>query len=128
MYQSDQTGTEPESDIIVATYGLRKLYGDFAAVDGIDLRVRAGEVFGLLGPNGAGKSTTIKMLVTLLPPTAGRATVGGYDVVKERRRSAQADRLCAAGPLSRRHAHGLGEPDGVRQAIRRAAQRAEAAR
>jgi ABC-2 type transport system ATP-binding protein len=80
---SDQTGTEPESDVIVATYGLRKLYGDFAAVDDIDLRVHAGEVFGLLGPNGAGKSTTIKMLVTLLPPTEGHATVGGYDVVKE---------------------------------------------
>jgi ABC-2 type transport system ATP-binding protein len=83
MYQSDQSGAEPGGEIIVATYGLRRLYGDFAAVDGIDLRVHTGEVFGLLGPNGAGKSTTIKMLVTLLPPSAGRATVGGYDVVKD---------------------------------------------
>lgn len=79
----DQPGSVPGGDVIVGTYGLRKLYGDFAAVDDIDLRVHAGEVFGLLGPNGAGKSTTIKMLVTLLPPTEERATVGGYDVVKE---------------------------------------------
>jgi ABC-2 type transport system ATP-binding protein len=53
------------------------------AVDGIDLRVDPGEIFGFLGPNGAGKSTTVHMLTTLLPPTAGTATVGGYDVVKE---------------------------------------------
>ena len=53
------------------------------AVDGIDLRVDPGEIFGFLGPNGAGKSTTVHMLTTLLPPTAGTATVGGYDVVHE---------------------------------------------
>jgi ABC-2 type transport system ATP-binding protein len=53
------------------------------AVDGIDLRVDAGEIFGFLGPNGAGKSTTVHMLTTLLPPTAGTATVGGYDIVHE---------------------------------------------
>ncbi len=53
------------------------------AVDGIDLRVDPGEIFGFLGPNGAGKSTTVHMLTTLLPPTAGTATVGGYDVVDE---------------------------------------------
>jgi ABC-2 type transport system ATP-binding protein len=53
------------------------------AVDGIDLHVDAGEIYGFLGPNGAGKSTTVLMLTTLLPPTAGSATVGGYDVVKE---------------------------------------------
>src|SRR5919198_2666235 len=53
------------------------------AVDGIDLRVEPGEIYGFLGPNGAGKSTTVHMLTTLLPPTAGTATVGGYDVVKE---------------------------------------------
>ena len=75
----DQPGSVPGGDVIVGTYGLRKLYGDFAAVDDIDLRVHAGEVFGLSGPNGAGKGTTIKMLVTLLPPTEERATVGGYD-------------------------------------------------
>jgi ABC-2 type transport system ATP-binding protein len=53
------------------------------AVDGIDLRVDPGEIYGFLGPNGAGKSTTVHMLTTLLPPTAGTARVAGYDVVKE---------------------------------------------
>jgi ABC-2 type transport system ATP-binding protein len=53
------------------------------AVDGIDLRVAPGEIYGFLGPNGAGKSTTVLMLTTLLPPTAGRARVAGYDVVHE---------------------------------------------
>jgi ABC-2 type transport system ATP-binding protein len=53
------------------------------AVDGIDLRVEPGEVYGFLGPNGAGKSTTVHMLTTLLPPTSGTATVLGYDVLRE---------------------------------------------
>jgi ABC-2 type transport system ATP-binding protein len=53
------------------------------AVDGIDLRVEPGEIYGFLGPNGAGKSTTVLMLTTLLPPTSGTARVGGYDVVSE---------------------------------------------
>ncbi len=53
------------------------------AVDGIDLRVEPGEIYGFLGPNGAGKSTTVHMLTTLLPPTAGTATVAGYDIVSE---------------------------------------------
>jgi ABC-2 type transport system ATP-binding protein len=53
------------------------------AVDGIDLRVEGGEIYGFLGPNGAGKSTTVLMLTTLLPPTSGTARVGGFDVVKQ---------------------------------------------
>jgi ABC-2 type transport system ATP-binding protein len=53
------------------------------AVDGIDLEVASGEIYGFLGPNGAGKSTTVHVLTTLLPPTAGRARVAGYDVVRE---------------------------------------------
>ena len=53
------------------------------AVDGIDLRVQPGEIYGFLGPNGAGKSTTVHMLTTLLPPTAGTATVAGFDIVKD---------------------------------------------
>jgi ABC-2 type transport system ATP-binding protein len=53
------------------------------AVDGIDLSVAPGEIYGFLGPNGAGKSTTVHVLTTLLPPTAGTARVGGYDVVKQ---------------------------------------------
>ena len=53
------------------------------AVDGIDLAVSEGEIYGFLGPNGAGKSTTVHMLTTLLPPTSGRATVGGFDIVRQ---------------------------------------------
>ena len=53
------------------------------AVDGIDIVVEPGEIYGFLGPNGAGKSTTVHVLTTLLPPTAGTALVGGYDVVKD---------------------------------------------
>src|SRR5919107_6292310 len=53
------------------------------AVDGIDLAVAPGEIYGFLGPNGAGKSTTVHMLTTLLPPTSGSARVGGHDVVSE---------------------------------------------
>ena len=53
------------------------------AVDGIDLHVEPGEIYGFLGPNGAGKSTTVLMLTTLLPPTSGAARVAGYDIVKE---------------------------------------------
>ena len=53
------------------------------AVDGIDLAVSPGEIYGFLGPNGAGKSTTVLMLTTLLPPTSGHATVGGFDIVRQ---------------------------------------------
>src|SRR6476660_9778335 len=62
---------------------VRTFKGDIHAVDGIDLEVAAGEIYGFLGPNGAGKSTTVHMLTTLLPPTAGRATVAGFDVVRQ---------------------------------------------
>ncbi|MEZ5291671.1 MAG: ATP-binding cassette domain-containing protein [Vicinamibacterales bacterium] len=63
--------------------GIKKTFGAFTAVDGVSFSVAPGEVFGLLGPNGAGKSTLIRMLTTLLPPSGGTATVGGFDVVKE---------------------------------------------
>ena len=62
---------------------VREFKGGVRAVDGIDLHVAAGEIYGFLGPNGAGKSTTVKVLTTLLPPTAGRATVAGFDVATE---------------------------------------------
>jgi ABC-2 type transport system ATP-binding protein len=62
---------------------IREFKGGVRAVDGVDLYVDAGEIYGFLGPNGAGKSTTVKMLTTLLPPTAGRATVAGFDVARE---------------------------------------------
>jgi ABC-2 type transport system ATP-binding protein len=61
----------------------REFKGGIRAVDGIDLSVSPGEIYGFLGPNGAGKSTTVHMLTTLLPPTGGRARVAGYDVVSE---------------------------------------------
>jgi ABC-2 type transport system ATP-binding protein len=62
---------------------VREFKGGIRAVDGIDLTVAPGEIYGFLGPNGAGKSTTVLMLTTLLPPTAGTATVAGHDVVRE---------------------------------------------
>ena len=62
---------------------VREFKGGIKAVDGIDLGVSPGEIFGFLGPNGAGKSTTVHMLTTLLPPTAGTARVAGFDVVHE---------------------------------------------
>jgi len=66
----------------IHTVGLRKLFGHLAAVEGLDLTVARGEVFGLLGPNGSGKTTTIRMLTGLVTPTAGRATVDGVDVTE----------------------------------------------
>ena len=71
-------------DAAVRTFGLTKRYGDTLALDGLELSVPVGVVFGYLGPNGAGKTTTIRQLVGLLRPTAGRAEVLGLDVVTER--------------------------------------------
>ncbi|RKR74064.1 ATP-binding cassette domain-containing protein [Frondihabitans australicus] len=71
------------TDWAVEAHGLVKTFGENRAVDGVDLNVRAGTVYGVLGPNGAGKSTTISMLATLLRPDAGRATIFGHDVVRE---------------------------------------------
>ncbi len=70
-------------DLAVVTDGLTKRFGDFTAVDHIDLEVRAGTVVSLLGPNGAGKTTTVRMLATLTAPTSGTATVLGHDVARE---------------------------------------------
>ena len=67
----------------VVVEGLVKRFGDFTAVDHISLETWPGEIFGFLGPNGAGKSTTIRMLCGLLRPTAGRATVAGFDVARQ---------------------------------------------
>ena len=70
------------SDIAIATQKLTRRFGSLTAVDGIDLRVQAGQFFGFLGPNGAGKSTTIKMLTGLLAPTSGRMELLGLDFEK----------------------------------------------
>ncbi|GAB2596845.1 ABC transporter [Paractinoplanes abujensis] len=70
---------------MIETQGLTKHFKDVRAVDGIDLTVAPGELVALLGPNGAGKSTTLRMLTTLIPPTAGTARVAGFDVVRQQR-------------------------------------------
>jgi ABC-2 type transport system ATP-binding protein len=73
----------PDEPAIVVS-GLAKSFGEIEAVRGVDFEVGRGETFGLLGPNGAGKSTTINMLCTLATPSAGHATVAGYDIVRSR--------------------------------------------
>src|SRR5918997_3659446 len=69
--------------LAIEAEGLVKTFGDVHAVDGVDLTVAGGSVYGVLGPNGAGKTTTIRMLATLLRPDAGSARVLGYDIVRE---------------------------------------------
>jgi ABC-2 type transport system ATP-binding protein len=68
---------------ILRTMELTRRFGSMTAVDALTIDVESGDVFGLLGPNGAGKSTAIKMLTTLLDPSAGSATVGGFDIVRQ---------------------------------------------
>ncbi|HYH11273.1 MAG TPA: ATP-binding cassette domain-containing protein, partial [Thermomicrobiales bacterium] len=69
--------------LAISAKGLVRRFGDNVAVDGIDLEVAQGEIFGVLGPNGAGKTTTIRMLATLLRPDAGTATIFGHDIVRD---------------------------------------------
>ncbi|HEU5138656.1 MAG TPA: ATP-binding cassette domain-containing protein [Bacillales bacterium] len=73
----------PNEELAVEAQGLVKTFGDNRAVDGVNLKVKAGTIYGVLGPNGAGKTTTISMLGTLLQPDAGSARIFGHDVVKE---------------------------------------------
>ncbi|MFJ3333367.1 ATP-binding cassette domain-containing protein [Streptomyces sp. NPDC086766] len=73
------------ADGVVTVRGLAKHYGGTRALDGVDLDVREGTVMGVLGPNGAGKTTLVRILSTLLSPDSGRATVAGYDVVRQPR-------------------------------------------
>ena len=87
----------------IVAENLVRHFGDVHAVNGIDLTVNAGEIFGFLGPNGAGKSTAVRMLTTLLRPTSGTARVAGYDVAKQpnevRRRIGVALQDAAIDPL-----------------------------
>src|ERR1700704_656866 len=78
------TGMAHRDGAAIRTVGLTKIYAgtDFKAVDGLDLVVQRGEIFGFLGPNGAGKTTTAGMLTTRVVPTSGAAYVGGVDVVR----------------------------------------------
>ena len=75
----------PEPVAAIEVERLERAFGEVLAVQGVDLEVAEGEIYGFLGPNGAGKTTTVRMLTTLLLPTGGSATVGGHDVVKEAR-------------------------------------------
>jgi ABC-2 type transport system ATP-binding protein len=77
------TGTPPSASDTVVVHGLRKTFGTMVAVEGLELTIHRGEVFGLLGPNGSGKTTTIRMLCGLMVPSGGSATVVGFDVVRE---------------------------------------------
>jgi ABC-2 type transport system ATP-binding protein len=70
-------------DAVISVEGLVKRYGSLVALDGVDLQVTRGTVFGLLGPNGAGKTTAVRILTTIIRPDGGRASVLGYDVVRE---------------------------------------------
>jgi ABC-2 type transport system ATP-binding protein len=74
---------ETSSASAISAHGLERRFGDLTAVDGVDLVVRQGEIYGFLGPNAAGKSTTVRMLCTLLAPSGGRAVVAGHDVATE---------------------------------------------
>ena len=81
-WQSSGAGSPPLTPAVEAR-GLTKTFGTNRAVDGIDLTVKEGEIFGVLGPNGAGKTTTLNMLATLLPIDSGEARIFGHDVRSE---------------------------------------------
>jgi ABC-2 type transport system ATP-binding protein len=87
--RSARESDEMTAAAAIHAVGLVKTFGGLRAVDGIDLEVRQGEIFGVLGPNGAGKTTTLKMLATLLPIDAGQARVFGVDVAREPHRVRQ---------------------------------------
>jgi ABC-2 type transport system ATP-binding protein len=84
MPPGEETVSSPDRDApAVLTHELRRTFNGLAAVDGVDLAVRRGEIYGFLGPNGAGKTTCVRMLCTLLRPTSGTASVAGFDVATE---------------------------------------------
>ena len=79
----EAAGVIADNSYAISAERLVRRFGGVTAVDGVDLQIRRGEIYGFLGPNGAGKSTTVRVLCTLLSPTAGRAVVAGYDVADE---------------------------------------------
>lgn len=82
--RTQRKAEDAEDGSALSIRGLSRQFGDFVAVDGLDLDVKRGEIFGFLGPNGAGKSTTIRMLCGLLEPTSGSGTIVGLDLLKAR--------------------------------------------
>ncbi len=72
-----------DNEFVIITENLTKRFGDVVAVNKLNLQIKRGEIFGLVGPDGAGKTTTIRLLAAIMDPTEGRATVAGYDTVKE---------------------------------------------
>ena len=93
----EAAGVIAEDSCAISAERLVRRFGGVTAVDGVDLRIRRGEIYGFLGPNGAGKSTTVRVLCTLLSPTAGRAVVAGYDVADRAGEGPAADRRGAPG-------------------------------
>ncbi len=81
-HQSSPDTRTASTELAISAHGLVRVFGSNRAVDGVDLAVNAGEIYGFLGPNGAGKSTTVLMLCTLLKPSEGQAQVAGHDVVE----------------------------------------------
>ena len=82
--------SRPEgADRSITAEALRRDFGELRAVDGVDLEIPGGQIFGFLGPNGAGKSTLVKILTTILNATSGRATVAGFDVERQGGRCAR---------------------------------------
>jgi len=81
--QRQQNPSAESADAAITVRGLTRTFGEVTAVDGLDLTIERGEIYGLLGPNGAGKSTTVKMLCTLLAPTGGKAVVAGHDIATQ---------------------------------------------
>ena len=119
--------TTPDGgDRSITAESLHRDFGELHAVDGVDLEVPGGQIFGFLGPNGAGKSTLVKILTTILNATSGRATVAGYDVAAAGRQGARGDRRRPPGRRPRPPDDGAGaahaaEPSSSeRRATRRA--------
>ena len=103
---------------LFASSGLIRRFDSTVAVDGLDLSVRRGEIYGFLGPNGAGKSTVVRILCTLLRPSAGAASVAGFDVVTDPQSVRTTHRRRTAGCSDRRPPDRARAADAPRAALR----------